>query len=122
MMLASKRRQASLHGWAISVLLEEGVIRQCTEHGWMRERGDPHARLRALDLARADPPTGYSSEQAVAELLEVLDSVGDECPECPSNRSPVSRRCRRGLRHRSLNCIGTIEAVGSLTLADTPSE
>jgi hypothetical protein len=83
-MLADRRRQVqSLRGWAILVLLDEGVIRECVEHGWMRERGDPHARLRALDLARSDPPAGYSSDQAVAELLDVLTSIEDECPECP---------------------------------------
>ena len=86
MMLADRRNQVrSLESWAILVLLEEGVIRECFEHGWMRERGDPHARLGALDLARFDPPAGYSSEQAVAELLDVLASTGDECPECPPN-------------------------------------
>ena len=85
-MLTTKRKRIpSLHGWAISVLLEEGVIRECVEHGWMRERGDPLARNRAIDLARFDPPAGYSSEQAVAELLDVLASIGGECPECPPN-------------------------------------
>jgi hypothetical protein len=72
-MLTTKRKRVpSLHGWAILVLLEEGVIRECVEHGWMRERGDPHARNRAIDLARSDPP---------AELLDVLASIGD----CPPN-------------------------------------
>jgi hypothetical protein len=77
------KKVPSLHGWAILVLLEEGVIRECVEHGWMRERGDPHTRSRAIDLARFDLPAGYSSEQAVAELLDVLASIGGECPECP---------------------------------------
>jgi hypothetical protein len=31
-------------GWAISVLLEAGAIRECEEHGWMRDRADAHAR------------------------------------------------------------------------------
>jgi len=34
--------------WAISILLEAGAIRECEEHGWMRDRSDPHARERAL--------------------------------------------------------------------------
>jgi hypothetical protein len=84
-MLATRKRAPSLNGWAIRVLREEGVIRECVEHGWMREGGDPHARSRAIDLARFDPPAGYSSEQAVAELLDVLASIGDECPECRPN-------------------------------------
>ena len=83
MLTTNRKRVPSLHRWAILVLLEEGVIRECAEHGWMRERGDPHARIRAIGLAKSDPPAGYSSEQAVAELLDVLQSIGDECPECP---------------------------------------
>jgi hypothetical protein len=85
-MLTTKRKRVpSLHGWAILVLLEEGMIRECVEHGWMSERGDPHARSRVMDLAKSGPPAGYSPEQAVAELLDVLASIGDECPECPPN-------------------------------------
>jgi hypothetical protein len=38
---------------AISVLLEAGAIRECEEHGWMRDRADPHARERAPSLSRA---------------------------------------------------------------------
>ena len=85
MLTTERKRAPSLHGWAMLVLVGEGVIRECVEHGWMRERGDPHARSRAMDLARFDPPAGYSSEQAVAELLDVLASIGDDCPECPPN-------------------------------------
>jgi hypothetical protein len=37
-----------IEGWARSVLLDAGAIRECEEHGWMRDRSDPHARERAL--------------------------------------------------------------------------
>jgi hypothetical protein len=73
----------TLRGWATSVLQEAGAIRECEEHGWMRDRTDPHARERALLVARQDPPLGVSPEQAVAVITEVLGSVGDVCPECP---------------------------------------
>ena len=63
MLTTNRKRVPSLHGWTILVLLEEGVIRECAEHGWMRERGDPHARIRAIGLAKSDPPAGYSSER-----------------------------------------------------------
>jgi hypothetical protein len=33
-------------------------------------------------MAREEPLAGLSSEQAVAAVLEVLDSIGDTCPEC----------------------------------------
>jgi hypothetical protein len=37
----------------------------------------------AVDIARHDPPPGLSPEAAVAAIREVLDSIGDTCPECP---------------------------------------
>lgn len=49
----------------------------------MQDRGDPHARERAIEIARQDPPAGFSSEEAVAETRDVLSSIGDTCPECP---------------------------------------
>lgn len=70
-------------GWAISVLHEAGAIRECEEHGWMRDRTDPYAREHAVDVARQDPPPGLSPDAAVLEVREVLDSIGDTCPECP---------------------------------------
>ena len=86
MLIANEKRPAirTLRGWAISVLQEAGAIRECDEHGWMQERADPHARDRALEAARQDPPSGLSSDQAVAEIREVLDSIGDSCPDCTS--------------------------------------
>jgi hypothetical protein len=85
-MLMMKERRAAirmLRGWAISVLREAGAIRECEEHGWVQDRADPHARKRALLLASQDPPQGASPDSAVAEVRDVLDSIGDTCPECP---------------------------------------
>jgi hypothetical protein len=64
MLMMKERRPATrtIEGWARSVLLETGAIRECEEHGWMRDRADPHARDRAF---------------------LVLGSIGDTCPECP---------------------------------------
>jgi hypothetical protein len=73
----------SLRGWAIATLHEAHAIRECEEHGWMRERADPHAREQALMLARQDPPRGVSAEQAVEAIEDTLGSIGDTCPECP---------------------------------------
>jgi hypothetical protein len=85
MLITKERRQAirTLRGWAISVLQEAGAIRECEEHGWMRDRTDPHAREYAIDVARTEPPPGLSPEAAASEVREVLDSIGDTCPECP---------------------------------------
>jgi hypothetical protein len=85
MLMTSERRPAirTLRGWAIYVLQEAGAIRECEEHGWMQDRADSHARERAFDIARRDPPTGVSTDEAAAEIRDVLGSIGDTCPECP---------------------------------------
>jgi len=87
-MLMSRERRPTvrtLNGWAISVLNEVGAIKECGEHGWMQDRGDPYARVRGFDVARQHPPAGVSSEAAAVAIAEVLDSIGDTCPECLPN-------------------------------------
>jgi hypothetical protein len=49
----------------------------------MQDRADPHARGRAFDIARQDLPDGLSGTEAVAEIEDVLASIGDTCPKCP---------------------------------------
>lgn len=73
----------TFRGWAISVLHEAHAIRECEYHGWAKDRADPHARDRAVEIARHHPAPGLSPDAAEAELREVLDSIGDKCPECP---------------------------------------
>lgn len=84
MLMTSTRRPAirTLRGWAISVLQEAGAIRECEEHGWMQDRAEPHARERAFYIARWDPPADVSPNEALATIIEVLNSIGDTCPEC----------------------------------------
>jgi hypothetical protein len=84
MLMIKEKRPAirTLHGWAISVLQEAGAIHECEEHGWMQDRADPHARDRAFDIGRRDPPQGVSAQDAVGAVTEVLDGIGDTCPEC----------------------------------------
>ena len=84
-MLTTKERRPAirtLRGWAIQVLQEAGAIHECEEHAWAKDRADPHARERAFDLARQDPPPGLAPDEAVAEVRDVLDTIGDTCPEC----------------------------------------
>jgi len=87
MLMDRKRRSTiwTLRGWVISVLQEADAIHECEEHGWMQDRADPHARERAFVIARDDPPSGVSSEEAIAALNDVLNSIGDTCPDCPSD-------------------------------------
>ena len=86
MLMIRQRRPAirTLRGWTISVLQEAGAICECEEHGWMQDRADPHARERAFVIAHQDPPAGVSSEAAAVAIAEVLNGIGDTCPECPS--------------------------------------
>ncbi|MHC2277240.1 hypothetical protein ACVME8_003851 [Bradyrhizobium diazoefficiens] len=89
MLMIKGRRPAirTLRGWAIGVLQEAGAIHECEEHGWAKDRADPHARERAFDAARQDPPVGISADDAVEEVRDVLDSIGDTCPECPPDKA-----------------------------------
>ena len=86
-MLMKERRPAirTLRGWAINVLLEAGAIHECEDHGWAKDRADPHARDRALDIAFKAHPENVTATEAVAEIRDILDSMGDMCPECPPN-------------------------------------
>lgn len=85
MLMTKERRPAirTLRGWAIHMLQEAGAIHECEEHGWARDGADPHARDRAFHTARREPPAGASPDEAIAEMRDVLDSIGDTCPECP---------------------------------------
>jgi len=68
--------------WAIGLLLEAGAIHKCHDHGWAKDRADPHVREQALRSAREEPLAGLAPDQAVAAVRAVLESVGDTCPEC----------------------------------------
>ena len=85
MLMTKERRPAfrTIEGWARSVLMEAGAIHECEEHGWAKDRADPHARDRALDMARQDPPPGVPPQAAAVAIAEVLESIGDTCPGCP---------------------------------------
>jgi hypothetical protein len=89
MLMTSEKQMAirSLRGWAISVLQEAHAIRECEDHGWMQDHADPHARQRAFEIAAQEVPSGVSPEAAAVAIEEVLDSIGDTCPECPPGMS-----------------------------------
>jgi hypothetical protein len=72
----------TIRGWAIGILLEAHAIRECDEHGHMKDRTDPHALEHAREIARHDPYPGTPVAQAVAEIDDVMTSIGDTCPEC----------------------------------------
>jgi hypothetical protein len=70
-------------GWAISILQETNAIYECEYHGWAKDRADPHALNHAFDIARLYPPAGLSPDAALTEIRDILNSIGDVCPECP---------------------------------------
>ncbi|MET3973502.1 hypothetical protein ABIB83_008807 [Bradyrhizobium sp. I1.8.5] len=86
MLMTKERRTAirTVRGWAIAVLQEAGAIRECEYHGWMQDRADPHARERAFEIARQDPPPGGSAQISPVPLafnaqhdLADLPSIAD---------------------------------------------
>jgi hypothetical protein len=83
-MLAKERRPnfKAVDRWATKLLLETGAIHECHEHGWAKDRTDPHAREEAFRIAREEPFAGLSSTEAVVAVQEALQAVGDTCPEC----------------------------------------
>src|SRR5664279_2513839 len=48
--------------WAIGLLLEAGAIQKCDQHGWAKDRSDPHPREEALRIAREDPLAGLQQQ------------------------------------------------------------
>jgi hypothetical protein len=77
MLMTKDRRPAirTLRGWAISVLLEPAPSASA--------RSTAGCKTVPIRSARQEPPCGFSPEQAVAEVRNMLESVGDTCPECP---------------------------------------
>jgi hypothetical protein len=66
MLMMKERRHAlrTIEGWVRSVLLEAGAIRECEEHGWMRDRADPHAREPFSSLAGIRRPVSLRTRRS----------------------------------------------------------
>jgi len=98
MLMMKERRPAirTLQGWAISVLLDAGAIRECEEHGWMKDCGDPDARERA---PRRRPP---------GSTVRRLSGRGSRCG---GGRTRLNRRHVPGVSARSLTPGGGVGLV-----------
>ena len=59
------------------------LLQHTADWRWMQDRADPHSREQALCIAQENPPFDVSPEQAIAAVRDVLDSIGDTCPDCP---------------------------------------
>jgi hypothetical protein len=83
--VAAKERRPefrSVEAWAIGVLRETGAILECEDHGYVKDRTDPHARTEAFRIAADCPFPGKTPDQATLALNDILESIGDTCPEC----------------------------------------
>jgi hypothetical protein len=80
----------TLRGWAIFVLQEAGAIPNARSTAGCKTAPTRMPASGAVDIARRHPPAGVPSGQAVAEIHDVLDSIGDGCPECPPNEAASS--------------------------------
>ena len=98
MLMMKERRPAirTLQGWAISVLLDAGAIRECEEHGWMKDCGDPDARERA---PRRRPPGS------------TVRRLSDRGSLCGGGRTRLNRRHVPGVPARSLTLGGGVGLV-----------
>jgi hypothetical protein len=72
----------TLDGWALGILIEQGAVTECEDHGHRRDRTDPDAWNRAREEARHNPFPGTTPDQSVAAINLVMASVGDTCPDC----------------------------------------
>ena len=75
-MAEERSANRTIRGWVIAVLLEAGAIRECEEHGWMRERGDPHAREHALDIASKIRHLDYRRRQRPEQSQKFSTRLG----------------------------------------------
>jgi hypothetical protein len=72
----------TIGGWALGLLLQTHAIRECEEHGHMKDRTDPHALDEARKIAGQEPFPGTTPAQSIAAIDDVMNSIGDACPEC----------------------------------------
>ena len=80
----SRPTYRSLHGWAVATLIDHEVIAECDQHGHRRDTADPDAWTRAREEAWRNPYPGATPQACIAELEDVMRSIGDRCPDCDS--------------------------------------
>ena len=111
--MMKERRPAirTLQGWAISVLLDAGAIRECEEHGWMKDCGDPDARERAPRIhrpasLRTRQPLRwgtYSAQSATcARSVRPISDAGRRCWPSGAAQARLAVRTPGGLAPRLL--------------------
>ena len=72
----------TLHGWALGTLIEQHAVSECSDHGHRKNKSDPEAWGHAMEVAQQHPFPGASPQQCIAEMEEIMQSIGDSCPDC----------------------------------------
>ena len=72
----------SIEQLAIGLLLECHAIRECPDHGHMRDNTDPGAVRKACEIAKTYPFRGATPDESIAAIDEALKWIGDTCPGC----------------------------------------
>jgi hypothetical protein len=72
------------HHWAEALLIETGALKVCEFHEYSLDQLDPGAVEEAADLARKDPVSGMTPEEAADFVRNAINEFGEECPGCNS--------------------------------------
>jgi hypothetical protein len=79
---ASRPAYRTVQGWALGKLIEQGAVKECEHHGHRVDNADPEAWNRAREEARRNPYPGATPEACIGAITEILQSIGDSCPDC----------------------------------------
>jgi hypothetical protein len=72
----------TLEGWALGTLIENRAVTECDDHGHRRDKADPDALNHAREEAWRNPFPGQTPEAGLLALDEIMQSIGDSCPNC----------------------------------------
>jgi hypothetical protein len=72
----------TIGGWALGTLIDHGAVLECEHHGHRKDRADPDAWTRAREEAWRHPFPGATPEACLKAMDEVMQSIGEICPDC----------------------------------------
>ena len=72
--------------WAIGLLARTHAVDECQNHGYFTDNDDEEVVEDAVKLAAANPPRGLSRDEAAKLVREAIQTIGDHCPGCASDR------------------------------------
>jgi hypothetical protein len=92
-------------GSAISVLQEAGAIHECKEHGWSKDRADPHAQGSEPSISPVRIRARRLAWRGATRDPQQLDPIGDTCRNAdqPMVLSSPADSLRDALAHSSMN-------------------